>query len=190
MSRRDRVLLADDEPLSRDFLQEALVSFGCDVLAVADGQSAIEALAVSRFDFVVTDLRMPHADGMAVLQASKVADPDRPVVLVTAHGTMHVAVAAMREGAADVLEKPVALESLEAVLQRVRERSRLMRENTFLRQEAVGGDMVVASHAMLDVVDMVSRVARSNAAVLVRGESGTGKERIAALVHKRSDRAS
>lgn len=189
MSRRDRVLLADDEALSRDFLEEALVSFGCDVLAVPDGQAAIEALSVGQFDFVVTDLRMPHADGMAVLQASKANNPDRPVVLVTAHGTMHVAVAAMRDGAADVLEKPVALDALEAVLQRVRERSRLMRENTFLREEAVGGDMVVASNAMLEVVDMVSRVARSGASVLVRGESGTGKERIAALVHKRSDRA-
>lgn len=189
MSRRDRVLLADDEPLSRDFLEEALVSFGCDVLAVPDGQSAIEAMAVGQFDFVVTDLRMPRADGMTVLQASKESDPDRAVVLVTAHGTMHVAVAAMREGAADVLEKPVALDSLEAVLQRIRERRRLMVENTFLREEAVGGDMVVTSQAMLDVVEMVSRVARSTATVLVRGESGTGKERIAALVHKRSDRA-
>lgn len=189
MSRRDRVLLADDEPLSRDFLEEALVSLGCDVLAVGDGQSAIEAMAVGQFDFVVTDLRMPRADGMAVLQASKESDPDRPVVLVTAHGAMHVAVAAMRDGAADVLEKPVGLDSLEAVLQRVRERRRLLVENTFLREEAVGGDMVVASEAMLDVVEMVGRVARSNATVLVRGESGTGKERIAALVHKRSDRA-
>ncbi|MFT7535223.1 MAG: DNA-binding NtrC family response regulator [Hyphomicrobiaceae bacterium] len=189
MSRRDRVLLADDEPLSRDFLEEALVSFGFDVLAVADGQCAIEAMAVGQFDFVVTDLRMPRADGMAVLQASKESDPDRPVVLVTAHGAMHVAVSAMREGAADVLEKPVALDSLEAVLQRIRERRRLMVENTFLREEAVGGDMVVASDAMLEVVEMVDRVARSTATVLVRGESGTGKECIAALVHKRSDRA-
>lgn len=189
MSTRDRVLLADDDSLSRDFLTEALRSFGCDVLAVTDGRAAIEALAVGQFDFVVTDLRMPHADGMDVLAASKSADADRPVVLVTAHGTMHVAVAAMREGAADVLEKPVELDALEAVLQRIRERRRLMRENTFLREESVGGDLVVASRAMLDVVEMVNRVARSNATVLVRGESGTGKERVAALVHKRSDRA-
>mgnify|MGYP001310590233 CR=1 FL=1 len=189
MSARDRVLLADDDPLSRDFLAEALQSFGCDVMAVTDGRAAIEAMTVGQFDFVVTDLRMPHADGMEVMAASKSHEPDRPVVLVTAHGTMHVAVAAMREGAADVLEKPVELDALEAVLERIRERRRLMRENTFLREEAVGGDLVVASKSMRDIVDMVSRVAKSTATVLVRGESGTGKERVAALVHKCSDRS-
>ncbi|MBL8756220.1 MAG: sigma-54-dependent Fis family transcriptional regulator [Planctomycetes bacterium] len=186
---RETVLLADDEPLSREFLQEALESFGCDVVAVEDGQQAIEALAGRSFDMVVTDLRMPHADGMAVLAAAKKAEPDRPVVLVTAHGTMHTAVAAMRQGADDILEKPVVLEELEVLLTRVRDRRRLVRENTFLRAEAVGGDMVVASAAMQRVVELVTRVAKSKASVLVCGESGTGKERIAALVHRASDRA-
>ncbi len=189
MSRRDRVLLADDDALSRDFLREALEALGCTVHAVVDGREAIEAMQVESYDFVVTDLRMPREDGMAVLTASRELDAERPVVLVTAHGAMHVAVEAMREGAADVLEKPVALEALEVLLERVRQRTRLMRQNAFLREEAVGGDMVVASEKMLGVIDMVSRVARSAATVLVRGESGTGKERIAALVHKRSDRA-
>jgi DNA-binding NtrC family response regulator len=189
VSRRDRVLLADDDALSRDFLREALEALGCTVHAVVDGREAIEAMQVESYDFVVTDLRMPREDGMAVLTASREFDAERPVVLVTAHGAMHVAVEAMREGAADVLEKPVALEALEVLLERVRQRTRLMRQNAFLREEAVGGDMVVASEKMLGVIDMVSRVARSAATVLVRGESGTGKERIAALVHKRSDRA-
>ncbi|MCK5943633.1 MAG: sigma-54-dependent Fis family transcriptional regulator [Planctomycetes bacterium] len=189
MSRRDRVLLADDEPLSRDFLQEALESFGCEVHAVEDGRAAIDAMAGGGFDFVVTDLRMPRADGMAVLEASRKADDERPVVLVTAHGAMHVAVDAMRAGAADVLEKPVALDALEVLLERIRQRTRLMRENAILREQAAGDDMVVASGKMLAVVDMVGRVADSSATVLVRGESGTGKERIAALVHRRSDRA-
>jgi len=189
VSRRDRVLLADDDALSRDFLREALEALGCTVHAVVDGREAIEAMQVESYDFVVTDLRMPREDGMAVLTASRELDAERPVVLVTAHGAMHVAVEAMREGAADVLEKPVALEALEVLLERVRQRTRLMRQNAFLREEAVGGDMVVASEKMLGVIDMVSRVARSAATVLVRGESGTGKERIAALVHKRSDRA-
>jgi len=188
VSAREIVLLADDEPLSRDFLQEALESFGCEVHAVEDGRQAIAALQSQSFDLVVTDLRMPHADGMAVLEASRQSDPDRAVVLVTAHGTMHVGVDAMRRGAADVLEKPVALDALEVLLARVRERRRLVRENTFLREEVVGGDLVVASSSMVDVVDMVQKVAPSRATVLVRGESGTGKERIAALVHRSSDR--
>jgi two-component system nitrogen regulation response regulator NtrX len=132
---------------------------------------------------------MPHADGIAVLAASKQADPDRPVVLVTAHGTMHTAVQAMRQGADDILEKPVVLDELEVLLARVREKRRLLRENTFLRAETVGGELVVASPAMQAIVELVQRVAKSRATVLVRGESGTGKERIAALLHKHSDRA-
>ena len=189
MSRAELVLLADDEPLSREFLQEALQSFGFAVHAVADGQAAVDALAEREFDLVVTDLRMPRADGMAVLAAAKKADPTRPVVLVTAHGTMHVAVDAMRRGADDILEKPVVLDELEIVLQRVGERRRLLRENGILRAEAAGPDLVVASPAMERVVATVQKVAASKAAVLVRGESGTGKERIAALLHRCSDRA-
>ena len=189
MSRRDRVLLADDEPLSRDFLQEALEALGCDVTPVADGQEAADAMANDTFDFVVTDLRMPRKDGMAVLAESREADADRPVVLVTAHGAMHVAVEAMRAGAADVLEKPVSVDALEVLLERLRQRTKLIRENAFLREESVGGDMVVASEQMRSVVEVAARVANSSAAVLVHGESGTGKECIAALVHKRSDRA-
>ena len=189
MNGRELVLLADDEPLSREFLQEALSSFGCEVHAVVDGREAIAALGQRAFDLVVTDWKMPHADGFEVLAASKQADADRPVVLVTAHGTMHAAVQAMRQGADDILEKPVVLEELEVLLARMREKRRLLRENTFLRAETVGGELVVASAAMQAVVDMVQRVAPSRAAVLVRGESGTGKERIAALLHKHSDRA-
>ncbi|MCU0867412.1 MAG: sigma-54 dependent transcriptional regulator [Planctomycetes bacterium] len=189
MSHRETVLLADDEPLSREFLQEALQAFGCEVIAVADGREAIAALGQKPFDLVVTDWKMPHADGFAVLTASKQADPDRPVVLVTAHGTMHTAVQAMRQGADDILEKPVVLDELELLLERMREKRRLLRENTFLRGEALGGEMVVASPVMQAVVELVVRVARSRATVLVCGESGTGKERIAALVHERSDRA-
>ena len=191
MSRRDRVLVVDDEELSREFLREALSSFGCEVHAVNDGQAALAALAAddADYDLVFTDLRMPGADGMAVLEANRKAAPDRPAVLVTAHGTMHVAVQAMREGAADVLEKPVALDALELLLERLRARARLVRENTFLREEAIAGELVFASPSMREIVDMIERVAPSRATVLVQGESGTGKERVAALVHKRGDRS-
>jgi len=189
VSRQERVLLADDEPLSREFLQEALTALGCAVTSVADGEAAIDALAAEAFDLVVTDLRMPGEDGMAVLAASRADEADRPVVLVTAHGAMHVAVDAMRAGAADVLEKPVSVDALELLLERVRQRSRLLRENALLREESVGSDMVVASPQMRDVVDVATRVAQSRATVLVQGESGTGKECIAALLHKRSGRA-
>jgi len=186
---RDVVLLADDDPLSREFLQEAIAGFGLEVHAVADGREAIDALGERAFDVVVTDLKMPRADGMEVLAASKRAEPDRAVVLVTAHGTMHTAVQALRQGADDILEKPVVLDELELLFERLRSKRRILRENRLLRDEAQGGDLVVGSRALQAVVDLVQRVARSKATVLVRGESGTGKERIAAMVHRLSDRA-
>jgi two-component system, NtrC family, response regulator HydG len=186
---RELALLADDEPLSREFLQEALQSFGLEVHAVGDGDAAAAAMTANAYDYVFTDLKMPGRDGQAVLVESKLREPDRPVILVTAHGTMHVAVQAMRQGADDILEKPVSLEELELALVRVRDRRRLLRENRFLRAESVGADVVVAGAALRGVVDLVQRVAPSKATVLIRGESGTGKERIAALVHTRSDRA-
>ena len=188
MTRREQILLADDEPLSREFLVEALQALGFDVHPVEDGEAAITAMQRRVFDIVVTDLRMPKADGLAVLAASKVANPDRPVVLVTAYGTMHTAVAAMRQGADDVLEKPVVLDDLELTMTRVCDRRRLLCENRFLRDQNIGDEMIVASAAMQSVVDLVRRVAASAASVLIRGESGTGKECVAALVHRYSDR--
>jgi two-component system, NtrC family, response regulator HydG len=189
VSARELVLLADDEPLSREYLQEALQSFGLEVHAVADGGAAALALQQQAFDYVFTDLRMPGRDGLAVLAEARQRDPDRPVVLVTAHGTMDVAVQAMRQGADDILEKPVSLDDLELALMRVRTRRRLLRENRFLRAECVGEDMIVAGPDLQRIVHLIERVAPSKATVLVRGDSGTGKERIAALLHRRSDRA-
>ena len=185
---RELLLLADDEPLSRDFLAEALQGLGFEVHAVVDGQQAIDAMRKQTFDFVLTDLRMPNQDGHAVLAASKAQDPDRAVVLVTAHGTMGTAIQAMRGGADDILEKPVALHDLELMTARLRERRRLLRENRYFRAESVGEEMVVAGPKMQAVVALVERIARSKATALIRGESGTGKERVAALLHRCSDR--
>ena len=101
---RELVLLADDEPLSREFLQEALQQCGFEVHAVADGDEAVAALAAQDFDYVFTDLCMPGRDGRQVLLDCKAHDSQLPVVLVTAHGTMSVAIDAMRAGADDILE--------------------------------------------------------------------------------------
>ena len=185
----ERVLLADDEPLSREFLTEALGALRFEVTAVEDGDAALEALARESFDCVFTDLVMPGADGIAVVARSKQQDPDRPVILVTAHGTMGVAIEVLRSGADDILEKPVTVEDIELAVLRLRERARLRRENRFFRARSVGEQLLVLSPAMQRVLDVVERVARSKATVLIRGESGTGKERIAAEVHRRSDRA-
>ncbi len=186
---RELALLADDEPLSREFLGEALEGFGLKIIAVNDGEQALVALKQHPIDLVFTDLQMPGADGVQVITESKLREPDRPVVLITAHGTMGVAVEAMRKGADDILEKPVSPEDLEVALVRVRDRRRLLRENRYFRAESIGDDLQVYSRIMSDLVELVVRVAPSKATVLITGESGTGKERVAALVHRRSDRS-
>ena len=114
--------------------------------------------------------------------------PDRAVVLVTAHGTMGVAVEAMRGGADDILEKPVGLGELELCCERLRQRRKLVRENRFFRDRSIGEDLIAAGPAMRAVVALIDRIAASKASVLIQGESGTGKERAAAMLHKRSDR--
>jgi DNA-binding NtrC family response regulator len=188
-AREELALLADDEPLSRDFLREALTALGVRVVAVGDGSAALRELERRAFDYVFTDLQMPGVDGLGVLAQARQRDPDVPVLLVTAHGTMNVAVRALRGGAADILEKPVSPDDLELALARVRERRRLLRENRYLRAQSVGEELAVCGPATRAVVELVERVARSDATVLITGESGTGKERVAALVHRRSDRA-
>ena len=184
----ETALLADDEPLSREFLYEALTSMGLCVTAVPDGEAAEREMARHDFDLVVTDLKMPRRDGMAVLASAKKKRADLPVILVTAHGTLAVAVAALRAGADDILEKPASLQEIELALERVLSRRRLLRENKRLRELSSSGDMLVVAPAMQRIVEIATKVAASRATVLIRGESGTGKECLASLVHARSDR--
>lgn len=183
------VLVADDEPISREFLAEALGMLGLQVTEAEDGLAAIAMLNEQHFDYVFTDLQMPGQDGLAVLGASKKQDSDRPVVLVTAHGTMEVAIEVMRKGADDILEKPATANDLELSLMRVMDRARLRRENRYFRRQSVGQGMLVKSEQMQQLMDLIGKVAQSKASVLIRGESGTGKERVAAELHRRSGRA-
>ena len=186
--RHQLALLADDEPISREFLGEALESLGLRVTAVADGEAAERELERHQYDVVVTDLKMPKRDGMAVLATAKRKQPGVPVILVTAYGTLAAAVAALRAGADDILEKPASLPEIELALERVLAKARLVRENRRLRELTGPGQMIVLAPAMRAVVDAATKVAPSKATVLVRGESGTGKECLASWIHTHSDR--
>ena len=192
MNPIERVLVADDEPLSREFLCELLGGRGLEVLSAASGEEAIELVRESPFDLVITDLRMPGADGMEVLTEVKKLSPETPVVLITAYGGVESAVDAMREGADDFLMKPFSCEQIEYVLDRLGQRLRLERENAFLREtnaaESRNGGIVGDSQVMRRLVDVACKAARSRATVLVTGESGTGKELLARLIHEQSPR--
>ncbi|MBI5485896.1 MAG: sigma-54-dependent Fis family transcriptional regulator [Deltaproteobacteria bacterium] len=184
------VLLADDEEASREVLSYHLGELGLEVDAVPDGRTAIGRFDSGRHRLVVTDLKMPHADGMAVLRHVQERSAATPVIVVTAFASIPGAVAAMRAGAYDFIGKPFDREQLGVVVRRALERVRLLDENRRLREEREARhELVFRSGAMAETLDVVDRVAPGDASVLITGESGTGKELIARRLHARSKRA-
>ena len=188
--RIDRALVVDDDPLSREFLATALRELGVTTEDVESPEAALQRLAERPYDLLLTDLRMPGMSGIDLIRKAVAAAPGLPCVVVTAHGSMQTAVEALREGAVDFLQKPVAPEALELVVQRVGHTARLEAENAYLRRER-GSDapqLVARSPAMLETLDTAARVADSKGTVLITGESGTGKERVAQFIHEQSPR--
>jgi DNA-binding NtrC family response regulator len=185
-----QILVVDDDKLSREFLTEAVKGLGFQVSVATSGDEGFERAKSAPPDLVLTDLRMPGMDGLALVERLVKELPGLPVVMVTAHGTVETAVQAMRLGAADFVLKPCTPSALELVIRRVDRTQRLERENQYLRAEAIGtGATIVAeSPAMLETLRSARKIARSKGTVLITGESGTGKERIAHLIHRESPR--
>jgi two-component system, NtrC family, response regulator HydG len=188
------ILIVDDEEKITALLEGELTDEGHDVTTATDGDDAIRILRAKRFDVVLTDLRLGRTGGVQVLRAAKEVDPDCAVLLMTAYATVKTAVSAMKDGAADYLEKPIDFEKLRLVLERCLETRRLAEENRRLkdgmRTGRVGGANMVRgkSRAMAQVVALASKVAPSEATVLLTGESGTGKEVMARAIHEWSMR--
>ncbi len=187
-----RVLIVDDEERMAEVIASALRRAGYDCETAPDGREALAALESRGADVVVTDWKMPQMDGLELLRRVRETRRDVPVILLTAHGTVPSAVAAMREGAFDYVTKPFDNDELRAVVGRALEMHRLERENRYLRQE-VGSryapeTMVAESARGQELLELVRRVAPSRATVLIQGESGTGKELVARLLHFWSER--
>lgn len=185
-----RVLVVDDDAGVRYTVREILVTAGLDVVEADSGESALTHLEAGEFDLVITDLRMPGMDGLALLRVVQ-AMPRRPrVILITAHGSERTAVEAMKAGAWDYFRKPFEVEELLAVVDRAIETVRLARENERLGGErTLARTMVFASAAMSRLAVLVQRVAPRDVTVLITGESGTGKERVAEALVAASPRA-
>ncbi len=186
------VLLVDDDPGARKVARGNLGLEGFEVLLASSGSEALARLSESDPLAVVSDLRMPDMDGLALMAAVHAARPGLPFVLVTAHATVETAVEAMRQGAVHYLTKPIRFDELALVLRHAVEGERARRDVVRLRGElerAAGFDELVGSSPpMREVFTMVDQVAPTDATVLLRGETGTGKELVARAIHRRSAR--
>ncbi len=183
------VLLVDDEPGVLFTLSELLVERGHKVVTAS---SAAEALTkLEEAEAVLTDLSMPKVDGLELMGQIAARDPQLPVILLTAHGSERVAVAAMKQGAYDYLAKPFDIDEVAVVIERALEARRLRVDNRRLAAEQTLGRRIIgASRPMRRLLEATQRVASRDVTVLVRGETGTGKEFVAELLHAQSPRSS
>jgi two-component system response regulator PilR (NtrC family) len=183
----DAILVADDEPGIRTSLAEVLRDAGYRVEAVADGATALDALEANDFSIVVTDLRMPGADGLTVLQRAREVSPQTIVILMTAHASIDTAVEALRQGAMDYVLKPIIFDDLLAKIARALEHRQAVWEAQQLRHESEQrydfGQLVGRGQQMSAVFQLLTKVAPTKSTVLLTGESGTGKEVIARAIH-------
>ena len=192
MNGEGLVLVVDDDPGTRKVARGNLGLEGFEVLLASSGSEALDVLSRTDPLAVVSDLRMPDMDGIALMTAAHARRPGLPFVLVTAHATVETAVAAMRQGAVHYLTKPIRFDELALVLRHAVAGERSRRDVVRLRGElerAAGfEELVGSSPAMHQVFAMVDQVAPTDATVLLRGETGTGKELVARALHRRSPR--
>lgn len=180
-----RVLVVDDEPGIRLGLAEVLGRAGHQVEVAADGQAALERAAGGGFDLVITDLKLPGIDGLALLRELGRRAPRTPVVLITAYGTVEQAVAAMKLGAFDFLCKPFSPHDLLHLVARATDRAPSDTFASARQPRRAGGDRTIVTRdpVLLGVLEVATSVASSRAPVLIQGESGTGKELLARHIH-------
>jgi two-component system response regulator HydG len=191
--RRPRVLVVDDRLEMAEMVADGLTDRGYDAVGLSSSRKALELLESEPVEALVTDLRMPELDGLALLAASRKLAPERPVIVMTAFGAVDSAVESIRRGAYHYLTKPFKQEELAIFLERALQEGRLRREAATLKSELKErfsvGRLSAKSPAMRQVLAVVERVAHSDAPVLLTGETGTGKTLLARTIHTESPRA-
>ena len=189
----EKILVVDDEKSLREVLSIMLKRAGYTVTEASDGDEAIGHVNKEIYDLVITDLRMPKADGMDVLKAVKSSSPDTVVLVITAFATSDSAVEAMKQGAYDYLTKPFQVDEVQWIIRNALEKRRLSTENMLLKREMASqssfAKIVGQSEAMQKVFDVVKKVADARSNILICGESGTGKELVARAIHYNSARS-
>lgn len=188
-----RLLIVDDEQSMREFLEIMLSQDGYEVRTASTGEEGIEIYRKEAADLVLTDVRMPGMSGLDLIREIHSLDPTTPTIAITAYASAGDAIRALREGAYDYISKPFQLEDLRIVIRNALEAQRFSQENLASLQSPDKayrlGDIIGKSSEMVDMFDLLLKVAPSKATVLIEGESGTGKELFAKAIHERSPRA-
>src|SRR5215208_518181 len=191
----ERVLIVEDDAAARVGLEQLIKSWGFIAESAADGEEALEKVTSFRPAIVITDMVMPRMDGLALLRAlPEVGAADVTTLLLTAQGTVETAVEAMKEGAYDYLTKPVDIQRLKILLDKIVERLETLREvkalRRQLREHGNFGSLIGTGPEMRKIYEVIEQAAPTGASVLITGDSGTGKELVAQTIHQLSPRAS
>ncbi|MGB9894129.1 MAG: sigma-54-dependent transcriptional regulator, partial [Candidatus Saccharicenans sp.] len=193
MNNNILIHLIDDEPIIHDVLGQLLTAEGYQVEMSSSGEEALPKFEEQKYDLILLDLLMPGMDGLEVLKRIKKIDPEAPVIIITAFGSVESALSAIKMGAYDYIQKPFKNDELLMTISRALEYRRLQEENLRLKDELKKKfsfhNIIGKSQRMLNVFELIKAAAPTRSTILIQGESGTGKELVARAIHLNSDRA-
>ena len=189
---KDKILVADDEKSMREFLDIMLKKEGYKVTLASNGEEVMKLIEKDIFDLALVDIRMPREDGISVLKKIKSISPETVVIVITAYASADTAIKAMKEGAYDYITKPFKIDEIKLIIQNALEKKHLQKENLLLKQVVRDRyhfeNIIGQSSKMLELYDLLEKVAPTKTNILITGESGTGKELVAKAIHYNSPR--
>lgn len=190
--QREKILVADDEPSMREFLEIMLKKENYRITLASNGEEVIKLVEKDIFDLVLLDIRMPKVDGISALKSIKAVAPETAVIMITAYASADTAIKAMKEGAYDYITKPFKVDEIKLIIKNALEKKTLQKENVLLKQVARDryhfDNIIGQGPKMTALYDVLEKVAPTRTNILVTGESGTGKELVARAIHYNSPR--
>jgi len=190
--KKTKLLIVDDEDIVRESLCDWLSTIGYKVLTAKCGEEALRIIKQKKVKIMIADLIMPGMNGIELMKKARTIIPTISTVIITAHGTIQTAIAAIREGAYDYIEKPFCPEKVELLIRNLVEHHSLLEENITLRRKIEDRDsfegIIAKSPKMIKIFELIKTVAPTSATVLITGDSGTGKEIVARAIHRQSQR--
>jgi two-component system response regulator HydG len=192
MKAKSKILIVDDDAAHRRMLDTVLTAEGYRITQAGDGEAAVQAVQADFYDVILMDLRMPRLDGLQAQQRIRQISPGIPIIMMTAYASVETAVGALKAGASDYLTKPVDIDEFKTLIDKILHPHRLELENVNMPERLGEGfnfsEIIGRSPAMSAMLEILARVAPTDATVLIDGESGTGKELVANAIHRNSPR--